>query len=121
MNAKGRHRRPFALQRNAHYFLASSFFISPAAGAAPGAAAGAAASGAGAGAGAAAGAGAGGGGAGLSQAASAATDREAAMSNFFTLYSLQIDMECQEESKASRPLNTNRRRLTRGANRKLPG
>ena len=63
---------------------------------------------AGAGAGAAAGAGAGGGGgAGLSQAASAATDRVAAMSNFFTIYSLLIDMECKLERKASRPLEIN--------------
>lgn len=74
--------------------------MAPAAGAAPGAAAGAAASGAGAGAGAATGAGAGGGGgAGLSQAARAATDREATMSNFFTINSLQIDMEANRKAR----------------------
>lgn len=26
------------------------------------------------------------------------------MSNFFTIYSLQIDMECEQELKVSRPL-----------------
>jgi len=52
----------------------------------------AAGAGAGAGAGAAAGAGGGGGGgAGFSQAAKAATDNEAASSNFFTMYSLLLD------------------------------
>lgn len=102
---KGRHLPALCVRGNANYFLASLEASAGAGAMAPGAAAGAAASGAGAGAGAAAGGGAGGGGgAGLSQAARAATDREAAMSNFFTIYSLLIDMECKQDLKASRPL-----------------
>ncbi|SPJ17772.1 exported hypothetical protein [Burkholderiales bacterium] len=88
---KGRHRRPFCFRTYSNYFF-SSFFILSAGAIAPGAGAAVLESaGAGAGAGAAAGAGGGGGGgAGFSHAAKAATEREAAISNFFTIYSLLI-------------------------------
>jgi len=79
---------PFScnVTRYFYYFLASLLASAGAGAMAPGAGAGVA-SGAAIGAGAgAAGGGGGGGGAGLSQAARAATDREAAMSNFFTVY-----------------------------------